>query len=158
MTQGNSPMPVETISMSGGCACGATQYVAAVPAACDAYLCHCRMCQRASGNVSLALTSLPKPAVNWLSGPDWYASSPIARRPFCATCGSTLGFEYLDSEKCDLTVASFDDPSPFVPTHQFGVEAMHPAWLDISHLPGTRCDDYQPLNDRWLQATGTVPD
>ena len=37
-------------SMSGGCACGRVRFAAEVTDI-DAYLCHCRMCQRASGNV-----------------------------------------------------------------------------------------------------------
>lgn len=146
------------VPMSGGCACGDKRFDARVPASFEAYLCHCRMCQRASGNVSLALTSLPKASVFWRSQPDWYHSSPIARRPYCAQCGTTLGFEYLDSQQCDLTVASFDDPAPFKPMHHFGVEAMHRQWLDTGGLPGTTCADYQPLNDRWIAATGRVPD
>ena len=40
-------------SMTGGCACGRVRYTAKVEGD-DAYLCHCRMCQRASGSDSLA--------------------------------------------------------------------------------------------------------
>jgi aspartate-semialdehyde dehydrogenase len=37
--------------MTGGCMCGQVRYLARIGSD-DAYLCHCRMCQRASGNVS----------------------------------------------------------------------------------------------------------
>ena len=35
----------------------------------------------------------------------------------------------------DLTVASFDDPSPFKPKHHFGVESLHRAWINTEGLP-----------------------
>jgi hypothetical protein len=116
------------------------------------------MCQRASGNVSLALFTLPRDAVEWSREPDWYQSSPIAERPFCSNCGTSLGFRYkADTDKMDLTVASFDDPSRFRPTSHFGAESIHEAWLDTTDLPRTRSDEYQRLVDRWEEAGG-APD
>jgi len=142
--------------MTGGCACGKVRYRAEVESY-DAYLCHCRMCQRATGSVSIAFKTLPKASVDWEGEPSWY-SSEIARRPFCSACGTSLGFEYPDSPKMDLTVASFDDPSPFVPKHHFGAESMHRAWLNTEGLPETRSDEYQPLTDRWMNTVGKLPD
>ena len=69
-------------TITGGCACGRVRYEA-VAHDHDAYLCHCRMCQRASGNVSLALKGFEQADVRWSTEPDWYRSSPIAQRPFC---------------------------------------------------------------------------
>ena len=143
-------------AMRGGCACGRIGFTAEVDSF-DAYLCHCRMCQRATGSVSIAFVNLPKAAVSWSTEPDWYASSPIARRPFCAACGTTLGFEYPDSDKMDLTVASFDDPSRFVPTAHFGAESLHEAWIDTHGLPRQRADDYDKLVARWREAGLDVP-
>ena len=78
----------------------------------DAYLCHCRMCQRATGSVSIAFKNVKQADVAWEHEPDWYDSSPIAERPYCRECGTSLGFRFKDgSENMDLTVASFDDPS-----------------------------------------------
>lgn len=143
--------------MSGGCACGRVRYTAQV-ASDDAYLCHCRMCQRATGSVSIAFKNLKKADVAWASEPDWYESSPIARRPYCAACGTSLGFAHPDSEKIDIAVASFDDPSRFRPTSHFGVESMHRAWLDTEGLPEMRADEYPPLTERWMKAIGKLPD
>ena len=137
--------------MIGGCACGKVRFTARI-ANDDAYLCHCRMCQRATGSVSIAFRNVRKADIVWTGEPDWYQSSPIARRPYCAACGTSLGFAYPDSEKMDLTVASFDDPSRFRPTSHFGAESMHRAWLDTQGLPETRSEDYQPLVTRWAQA------
>jgi hypothetical protein len=124
----------------------------------DAYLCHCRMCQRATGGVSIAFVNLPKDQRIWQSEPDWYQSSPIARRPFCRECGTPLGFEYPDSERCDLTIGSFDDPTRFVPTSHFGAEALHEAWLDTRKLKRVRCDEYQSLVDRWARSGSKIPE
>lgn len=143
--------------MTGGCACGRVRYTAAV-ADRDAYLCHCRMCQRATGSVSIAFKNLRRADVEWGGEPDWYESSPIARRPYCRDCGTSLGFAYPDSDKMDLTVASFDDPSRFRPVSHFGAESIHRAWIDTAGLPETRSDEYQPLVDRWAKATATSAD
>ena len=60
-------------------------------------------------------------------------------------------------DKMDLTVASFDDPSSFVPKHHFGAESIHRAWLSTEGLPEQRSEDYQPLVDKWVDATGKFP-
>lgn len=122
--------------MLGGCACGRVRYAAEIDGD-DAYLCHCRMCQRATGSVSIAFVQIAPEKVHWVGEPDWYDSSPIARRPFCSKCGTSLGFAYLDETRgaMDLTVASFDDPSRFRPVVHAGAESLLDAWVDTSALP-----------------------
>lgn len=143
--------------MTGGCACGRVRYTAVVDDD-DAYLCHCRMCQRATGSVSIAFKNVKAAQVIWETEPDWYESSPIALRPFCSTCGTSFGFKFRDgSENMDLTVASFDDPSRFRPKHHFGAESIHRAWLNTDGLPEMRTADYQKLVDKWVDATGEFP-
>jgi hypothetical protein len=142
-------------AMTGGCACGRVRYTAQVHED-DAYLCHCRMCQRATGSVSIAFKQVRKDEVAWEGEPDWYASSPIAARPFCRECGTSLGFVFPDSEKMDLTVASFDDPYRFVPKHHFGAESMHRAWLNTDGLPEMVTEEYEPLMAKW-RAAGVQP-
>jgi hypothetical protein len=144
--------------MTGGCACGRVRFVAQI-ADDEAYLCHCRMCQRATGSVSIAFKNVKQADVRWAAEPDWYESSPIARRPFCSACGTSFGFAFTeDSDKMDLTVASFDDPSRFIPKHHFGAESMHRAWLNTEGLPEMRTDEHQKLVDKWIAATGKMPD
>ena len=143
-------------AMQGGCACGAVRFEADIDSD-AAYLCHCRMCQRASGNVSLAMIGVEQAGVRWSREPDWYRSSAIAQRPFCAACGTSLGFRYdSGTTRMDLTVAAFDDSSRFRPTSHFGAESIHEAWLDTSHLPRTRSDEYDKLVERW-KAAGEEP-
>ena len=143
--------------MDGGCACGRVRFTARV-AGDDAYLCHCRMCQRATGSVSIAFKNIKQVDLTWNSGPDWYDSSAIARRPFCSACGTSLGFQFKDdSENLDVTVAAFDDPSRFKPKHHFGAESIHRAWLNTDGLPEQRTDTYPKLVDKWVEATGSFP-
>jgi hypothetical protein len=144
-------------TVSGGCACGRVRYSARIEND-EAYLCHCRMCQRATGNVSIAFKNVKKADLAWEAEPDWYVSSPIARRPFCGSCGTSLGFEHPDSEMMDITIASLDHPSRFRPKHHFGAESMHRAWIDTKGLPEYRTDEYAPLVKRWTEAVGKVPD
>jgi hypothetical protein len=143
--------------MTGGCACGRVRYEADVDSD-EAYLCHCRMCQRSSGSISIAFKNVPFDKVRWLSQPDWYDSSPIALRPYCSQCGTSFGFRFKEgSPNMDLTVASFDDPSRFRPTSHFGAESIHVAWIDTSSLTRNRTEDHQPLVDKWVKATGSFP-
>lgn len=144
--------------MTGGCQCGRIRYTAEVDSD-DAYLCHCRMCQRATGGVSIAFRNVPLDNVTWEREPDRYASSAIAHRGFCSTCGTPLTFEYDEgSVNIDLTVGSFDDPFRFKPTTNFGVETRHEDWVDTRSLPEHRCDDYQPLVERWKDAGAKPPE
>jgi hypothetical protein len=146
-----------TRTMTGGCQCGRVRYSAEVDPS-EAYLCHCRMCQRATGGFAASLVNVLQANVAWTGTPDWYDSSPIAQRPFCAQCGTPLGFRYREgSSKMDLTVGSFDDPSPFRPKHHFGAESLHEAWLETSTLPRIRTDEYDVLVKKWQDAGGAPP-
>jgi len=143
--------------IGGGCACGQVRYTATVRDQ-EAYLCHCRMCQKATGSVSIAFKNFQVAEVNWDGEPAWFDSSPIAVRPYCANCGTSLGFKFKEgSENMDLTVASFDDPSPYKPKHHFGAESIHRNWLNTEGLPEMRTEDYQKLVEKWVEATGSFP-
>lgn len=145
-------------ALTGGCACGHVRYSVMIEND-EAYLCHCRMCQRATGSVSIAFKNVKQADVRWESEPDWYESSPIATRPYCSRCGTSLGFAFKEgSEKMDLTVASFDEPSRFEPKWHFGAESIQRPWLNTAGLPEHRTTDYQVLVDKWVEATGKVPD
>jgi hypothetical protein len=139
--------------MTGGCQCGRVRYSVAIEND-DAILCHCRMCQRATGGVSAAYKTVA--AVTWEREPDWYVSSPIAHRAFCSRCGTPLGFAFLGDGKMDLTIGSFDDPKRFVPTLHYAVESLHEAWLDTHDLPRMRTDENANVVDRWIAATGAA--
>jgi hypothetical protein len=146
-----------TQTMTGGCQCGRVRYtVQADPA--EAALCHCKMCQKATGGVAAALAEVQQSEVIWQGEPDWYDSSPFAQRAFCSQCGSPIGYRWREgSTKIGLTIGSFDDPSSFRPKYHFGVESLHEAWIDTSALPRHRAADYDVLVEKWKAAGREMP-
>ena len=144
--------------MTGGCQCERIRY-SVEPDNDEAYFCHCRMCQKATGGVAAAFVAVREAGLDWESQPDWYQSSAIARRPFCSTCGTPLGFAFIDSEgKMDLTVGSFDDPSAFRPVAHAGSESIHEAWLDTRDLPRHYSATTDSIARRWKAAGKDVPE
>jgi hypothetical protein len=141
-------------AVTGGCLCGAVRYEAR-PTHREGYYCHCRMCQLAFGNTRAAFVNLRKDEVRWTHGaPSHYASSKFARRGFCGHCGTPLSFEYLGSERMDLSAGSLDDPAAFAPTTHFSVETRIAAWHADDGLPGQRLDEHAQIMARWKQAYG----
>ncbi|ASG19614.1 GFA family protein [Nitrospirillum viridazoti] len=132
--------------VTGGCQCGAVRYHSTMAPE-GVHFCHCRMCQRAVGNVFAALAGVRKDTVTW-SGtgrPTFYASSSVAERGFCAQCGTPLTFAYPDSDWMSVTIGSLDDPEAVVPEVHCGVESRL-SWLHVQDgLPEEYTD---PKSDR----------
>lgn len=143
--------------LSGGCQCGRIRYRVGIKDR-DAYLCHCRMCQHATGGVAAAFKNVARAEVRWDREPDRYASSPIAVRGFCTACGTPLTYEAHGNDHMDLTVGSFDDPYGFRPTDHACAESRHEAWLDTTGLPAERTEQNTGLVKRWMDAVGKLPD
>ena len=144
-------------TMTGGCQCGRVRYEVEITTD-DAYWCHCRMCQKATGGIAAAFVQVESP-ITWLGEPDWYDSSPVAKRPFCAKCGTPLGFAWkATSTSQDLTVGSFDDPSRFKPAAHAGSECMHEAWLDTRDLPRHYSGTTASVVKHWQDAGLEVPE
>ena len=119
---------------TGGCQCGAVRF-RVEGALGDASVCHCRMCQKASGNFYLPLVSVRGAKLAWTRGePKRFHSSNHGYRGFCAECGTPLTYEAPDGVA--LTIAAFDDPAQIVPRIQWGVEAKLPYVDTIAALPG----------------------
>jgi hypothetical protein len=127
--------------LTGGCQCGAVRYALQM-APQNVHYCHCRMCQKAVGNLFAALAPVKKSALRWLAAPPaLYASSNVAARGFCAACGTPLTFAYNDSEWIAVTIGSLDDPAAIRPERHYGVEALLP-WLAIDDdLPRERTEE-----------------
>jgi hypothetical protein len=131
--------------LSGGCQCGAVRYVLyAEPSAAD--ICHCRMCQKAVGNLFMASAGVPLDQFAWTTGePAVFRSSSAAERGFCARCGTPLTFRYLAEDRINVTLGSLDQPAKVRPTLQHGIESRVPWWRELFELPGqTTAQDPPP--------------
>ena len=139
--------------LHGGCLCGKVRYTVAIEKP-EGYYCHCRMCQLAFGNTRAAFLNVRKDHVQWHSPRATYASSKIALRGFCATCGTPLSFEYLGSERMDLSVGSLDEPASVKPVSHFAIETRVENWHADDGLAGERLDSNQTILSRWREAYG----
>jgi hypothetical protein len=146
--------PDASLKLTGGCLCGAVRYEAR-PDKAEGYYCHCRMCQLAMGNTRATFFNLRKDQVAWLEAkPARYASSKIALRGFCDRCGTPLSFEYLSSERMDLTVGSLDHPEALEPVAHFAVESRIAPWHAADGLKEIRLDETEAIMQRWRDAYG----
>ncbi|MDX3973134.1 GFA family protein [Shinella sp.] len=119
---------------TGGCQCGAVRFHVE-GALGDASVCHCRMCQKASGNFYLPLVSVRDAKLIWTRNePKRFQSSNHGYRGFCGDCGTPLTYEAPDGVA--LTIAAFDDPAEIAPRIQWGIEAKLPYVDSIHDLPG----------------------
>jgi hypothetical protein len=114
---------------TGGCQCGAVRYEFYAPLE-NTHVCHCRMCQRATGGVFAALAGGSPDNFAWTCGaPAFYASSNLAQRGFCAACGTPLSFRYESPDaRLYVTVGSLDHPEAAPIIKQFGIESRLP-WV-----------------------------
>lgn len=114
------------LPLSGGCQCGKVRYELLM-APDGAHFCHCRMCQRAVGNVFAGLAPVRRDQLRWLAdSPAEFASSTVARRGFCRDCGTPLTFGYNESSWICVTLGSLDDPAAVPPLIEHGIEARLP--------------------------------
>jgi hypothetical protein len=130
--------------LTGGCQCGAVRYALyAEPVAAD--ICHCRMCQKAMGNLFMAVASVPREQFAWTAGtPATWQSSAIAERGFCQQCGTPLSFRYLSRERISITAGSLDEPARARPTSQIGIESRVPWFAELADLPAKATADDPP--------------
>lgn len=89
------------------------------------------MCQKAVGGPFAALTTIDMDNFAWTRGaPALFQSSSIAKRGFCAACGTPLTYQAgLDTTKIDITTGSLDDPNAVALEEVFGIEGRV-GWLD----------------------------
>lgn len=138
--------------LTGGCQCGAVRYQVQTPDLGGSY-CHCRMCQRALGNIFGTFLEVDRAQLIWTKGaPSVYRSSKIATRGFCADCGTPLYFAYDDGGRVDLTVGALDEPELVTPNYHFAVESRLEHWHRPDGLPEERADENEALIARYKAA------
>jgi hypothetical protein len=111
----------------GGCLCGAVRFeTSAGPERVD--ICHCRICQKATGQPFFARAVLPASQVEVAGPVVWFASSPGFERGFCPSCGTTLFARRRAGERVSIAIGAFDDPAPLRPQAQVWTSRRLP-WL-----------------------------
>jgi hypothetical protein len=126
------------MAISGGCQCGAVRYAMHVDKVEKPHVCHCRMCQKATGGVFAALAGCAKGKLEWTKAePAFFASSNLATRGFCRACGTPLTFAYNTPDaRLYVTIGSLDDPELAGIEIQYGLEAKI-SWVEFCEdIPG----------------------
>jgi hypothetical protein len=131
------------ISVSGGCQCGAVRYHTETMLD-NSHICHCRMCQKAVGNIFASLVAAPREAIIWTRGaPARFRSSGHVDRGFCRQCGTPLFYDDTTGDRVNFTIGSLDHPELFPPLVNTGNESRV-TWfdtiVDIEHGGSTETD------------------
>ncbi len=127
---------------TGGCQCGAVRYQLLTPPE-HVCVCHCRMCQRASGQPFMAFASVRREHLHWTRGrPSTFVSSNVAERNFCNACGTPLTYYRVESGSIGVTIGSLDDPEAARPVEQFGIESELSWTSGLTALPAKRTEDW----------------
>lgn len=101
------------MSIAGGCQCGAVRFSAERLGA--ASICHCRMCQKATGGFFGPYVDAHGFA--WTRGAaHHFQSSESVRRGFCQACGTPLSFE--SQGQIGVSIGALDAPELAPPTTQ----------------------------------------
>lgn len=131
----------QALRATGGCQCGAVRYTVELPIA-ECNLCHCRMCQKASGGPFMVFIAVPSRTVTWTRGaPTFYASSSFATRGFCRECGTPLTYQYKP-ERLSLSHGSLDDPRLIDPAERLSRETVLPWSEHVGTLPITSLEEW----------------
>src|ERR1700735_1690220 len=139
MTSATTPV------LTGGCQCGAVRFaLSAAPIRVS--ICHCRMCQKASGAPFASFADIERSDFAWTRGtPAAFRSSSIAERDFCAACGTPLSFRRIAGTRIEIMTGAFARPDRMVPIQQFGTESRLGWVVAIANLPSqTTLQNYGP--------------
>ena len=134
--------------LAGGFQCGAVRYrIRGVPA--NPHICHCRMCQKASGTYFLPLGWVAREDFALTRGePTWFHSSGMVRRGFCAACGTPLFFEPLGADGLNVTLGTLDKPEQAKPALQSGQNSRLSFFHALAELP----EEAEAVSADWLAA------
>lgn len=130
------------MSASGGCQCGAVRFRIEGEFG-EASICHCRMCQKATGGFFGPYVGAPAGTLVWTRGaPKRFQSSNLVARGFCGDCGTPLTFEY-GGQHVALAIGALDQPAAAVPTEQLASPAQLPYFAQLASLPVHAADEPQ---------------
>lgn len=123
--------------LSGGCQCGAIRYALHSQPA-RPCICHCRMCQKAAGNLFGAFGGVPAEDFEETRGAlSWWVSSSGGERGFCPNCGTPLAWRNPEHTWTSVMTGSLDHPELVKPVFQYGREGMIPWLHEVLAIPAT---------------------
>ncbi|MEM8789434.1 MAG: GFA family protein [Pseudomonadota bacterium] len=123
----------ETDAFHGACQCGAVRFAVAAGPALHS-VCHCRMCQRATGNAFAPLIEVASDRVTWIGYAKTFQSSNIAERGFCDECGTPIFYRGVGRETTEFMVGAIDSPLDYRPTANHGVESRQGWVLELANI------------------------
>jgi hypothetical protein len=128
---------VSEVRLAGGCQCGAVRYAlhSQPKRPC---ICHCRMCQKAAGNVFGTFAGVPSDDLELTRGTiTWWVSSSGGERGFCRNCGTPLAWRNPEHSWTSMTIGSFDEPARVKPIYIYGAEGIVPWLHEVMALEAT---------------------
>jgi hypothetical protein len=138
------------MTLTGGCQCGAVRFRAEGPMR-RSSICHCRMCQKATGAPFGAYASFPAAALAWTRGQrKTFQSSDAILRGFCGDCGTPLTFEAITGgAHIGLAIGAFDDPAAVAPQRQLDLAARLAWTATLNDLPSRSPKDEAAMADKY---------
>jgi len=97
--------------LKGSCLCGTVRFEVTGEVQ-GPSVCHCSQCRKQSGHV-WASAYVPDEAlkITQNEGLKWYASSDVAKRGFCGTCGAFLFWKMNGEATTSFSLGSLDGPT-----------------------------------------------
>ena len=96
--------------LKGSCLCGDITFTLRPGAFGDTNACHCRQCRKQSGHDWVS-SEVAHADVDISGTPAWFEASPVAKRGFCARCGSLLFWQEHGAEAMNVSLGVFDTPT-----------------------------------------------
>lgn len=125
---------------TGGCQCGAVRFRVEGDLG-EASICHCRMCQKATGGLFGPYVGAPFDTVTWTRGqPSYFQSSNKVRRGFCRDCGTPLTFEYGEGN-ISFALGTMDRPRAVHLTEQLASPERIADFEALANLPEHPTDE-----------------
>jgi hypothetical protein len=122
------------MSCSGGCQCGAVRFRVDGDLG-EASICHCRMCQKATGSLFGPYVSVQVAELTWTRGERRrFQSSNKIHRGFCRDCGTPLTFEHGGGH-VGLAVGALDQPDAVTFDEQLASTARVADLAALAALP-----------------------
>ncbi|MGC6331173.1 GFA family protein [Rhizorhabdus sp. FW153] len=107
----------------------------------DAHICHCRMCQKATGGLFGPYVGARLDAVTWTRGqPSHFQSSNKVRRGFCRECGTPLTFEFGGTH-ISFAIGAFDEPRLIELSEQLASPERVANFQALANLPEHPIDE-----------------